>query len=94
MSKKQNELVWNTVAVETMPKAQQTAYAEFKALQDKANKARDAFEASFLTLAQAKGHCPKDRKLLFGYRFGRLAVALAPEDDGEAKTKGKNLLSF
>lgn len=94
MSKKQNELVWNTVAVETMPKPQQAAYAEFKALQDKANKAREKFEASFLTLAREKGHCAADRELLFGYRFGRLAVALAPEDDGSTKTKGKNLLSF
>lgn len=83
-------LVWNTIAVETLSKDAQAAYAEYKALYATMKKAREAFEAMVIK----ESGIPATSTLRFGYRFGKLSVAVDVADKPKAATSGKGALSL
>lgn len=75
---------WREVDVKTLSADAQKAYESLKAAQRKAAELREAFEKT----AAAGVKLAAGRKLLFGYRFGRLSVAIVA-DSGKSKSSGK-----
>lgn len=75
-----SEAQWADIAVETLSVEAQVAYEEYKAAQRKAASLRQAFE-DCVTGALS---LPVGKRMVFGYRFGKLSAALV-EDDRKAK---------
>lgn len=66
-------------------KAAWTALAKASAAQ---KTARDEFEAAFISASNKAKRIPSGKKVVFGYKFGGLAVALVDKDEGDKSTKG------
>jgi hypothetical protein len=49
--------------------------------------AEDEFEAAFISASNKAKRIPEGKKLVFGYKFGGLAVALVDKTEGKS-TKG------
>jgi hypothetical protein len=73
----ESTLTWTEIEVDTLDEGQQLAYAEYKDAQRKAAKLRAEFEAMM------QAGVPEGQRMVFGYRFGKLSVALAPKDEAE-----------
>jgi hypothetical protein len=65
---------WQSLDVDTLDSTLQTAYFNYRKAQDHANTQRKAFE----TLMSAKVELPTHLSLAFGYKFGKLSVAIVP----------------
>jgi hypothetical protein len=78
-----SEANWMDIDVETLDVEAQKAYGEYKAAQRKAAALREAFEAT----AVASLDIPQGKRMVFGYRFGKLSAALVEDDRKPAKTK-------
>jgi hypothetical protein len=89
MSKK--DAVWFPVAIETLPKGHLAAYQEFKALQDKANKAKAAFHQTLVMLMVQKGKIEKGQEIILGTRWGLLSYAIKDPTEGKSP---KNAVRF
>ena len=74
---------WMDIDVETLDVEAQKAYGEYKAAQRKAAALREAFEAT----AVASLDIPQGKRMVFGYRFGKLSAALVEDDRKQAKPK-------
>jgi hypothetical protein len=81
----ESTLTWTEIEVDTLDEGQQLAYAEYKDAQRKAAKLRAEFEAMM------QAGVPDGQRMVFGYRFGKLSVALAPKDEAKAKAKQPKL---
>jgi hypothetical protein len=66
-------------------KAKWAALAKASAAQ---KAARDEFEAAFVAASNKAKKIPDGKKVVFGYRFGGLAVAVVDKDEGDKPTKG------
>lgn len=66
------DLAWQTIDTTNLPDDLALAYEDYRDLNRKAQAAREAFETAFRTLVPA---APR-KSWLFGYRFGKLSVAL------------------
>lgn len=66
-------------------KAAWTALAKASAAQ---KTARDEFEAAFISASNKAKKIPSSKKVVFGYKFGGLAVALVDKDEFDKPTKG------
>lgn len=80
-----SDLAWKNVDLDTLTAVQREAYEDYKEAQREAAKLRTAFEE----LMQAG--VPTSRRLVFGYRFGKLSVALAEDDRKPPKAASKAL---
>ena len=74
------ELNWQTWDTTDMSAELTLAYEQYRELNRQAQAARELFEKSFLRDVSL----PAGKTLAFGYRFGRLSVAIT-----EASTKSK-----
>lgn len=74
------EANWVTIDVETLSDVQQMAYDEYKTSYRKMKANREAFEA------EMSAGVPAGKRMVFGYNFGKLSVALV-DDDRKAKAK-------
>jgi hypothetical protein len=74
---------WADIAVESLPVEAQVAYSEYKVAQRKAAELREAFEQS----VTASLELPKGKRMVFGYRFGKLSAAIVDDDRKPSKTK-------
>lgn len=84
-----SELVWrNDVDVAQFSEETQIAYHEYKEAQRKAAALRDAFESG----VRAEFPVRQGSKLVFGYRFGKLSLAIAP-DDSKPKVRASGNLA-
>lgn len=81
------ELVWQTLDVNTLSSDLQELYLSYKAAEEIATRHRKAFEAAMAS----KLDIPSHLILRFGYRFGKLSVAL--DVDQRSKPKA-NVLSL
>lgn len=79
MAKHEHKAEWTQIEPGSLTAAQQEAYAKYRALRQEAAKARDAFEG-----AMQEG-VPEGERMVFGYNFGKLSVAIVP--DGRKATK-------
>jgi hypothetical protein len=72
------DLIWRNVETDDIPVTALELYNSYKTLQRQAAAAREAFEAAF---ALALAITPTDpRRIVFGYKFGKLSIAIAPND--------------
>jgi hypothetical protein len=65
---------WQSLDVDTLDNTLQAAYFTYRKAQDHANTQRKAFEA----LMSTKIELPAHLSLAFGYKFGKLSVAIVP----------------
>lgn len=79
------KLDWKPVDTDNLPAAVAKAFGKYNQAMDamKASAAykamtaaRDAFEATFETVAKEKGKLTAGEQLRFGYRFGKVTVAV------------------
>lgn len=68
-------LDWSNVNTDSLPTGLAALYDDLKTAQRLAAQARDAFESAFTEMASV----PPSQSLRFGYRFGKLAIAIANE---------------
>jgi hypothetical protein len=79
---KDSNVVWNELDTSALSKELGAAYEKYKVAQRAAAELRTAFESA---VNDAAG-LPEGKKLVFGYRFGKLSAAIV-DDDGKGKAK-------
>lgn len=79
----QSTAQWADIDVTTLSEDAQLAYAMYKDAQRKAAELRTAFEASVVNGLDI----PTGKRMVFGYRFGKLSAALVEDDRKTAKPK-------
>lgn len=89
MAKTPSTLNWQTIDPATLSVPLQKQYARYKDAYREMKAERDAFEAAMREAAPT----PQGMKLAIGYNFGKLSVALAPDDAKPATAKGTLSLS-
>lgn len=80
---------WQTLDPETLPTSVAKQYLRYKEAYREMKADRDAFEQAMRELAPA----PQGKRLVFGYNFGKLSVALVDDDTKPATAKGTTSLS-
>ena len=81
---------FQTISVDRLEQEHQDNWASMKAAYSLYKDAKDSFEAG---MRQASGLDGTGNKLVFGYNFGKLSVAIV-KDDGKAKTAAKPVQSL
>jgi hypothetical protein len=76
---KDTNAVWSEIDVASLTGEQSAAYEALKVAQRKAGELRTAFE----TLMNEDA--PEGKKLVFGYRFGKLSAAIVDDDRKPSK---------
>lgn len=89
MAKSPSTANWQTLDPETLPAPVAKQYLRYKEAYKEMKADRDAFEQALRELAPA----PAGKRLVFGYNFGKLSVALVDDDAKPASTKGTTSLS-
>jgi hypothetical protein len=75
------DAVWNTINTETLPTSIKDAYAGYKDAYRDMKEAREQFEAIITkAIAPAAG-----KRVIFGYNFGKLSVAVVDDDKPASK---------
>lgn len=82
MAKQQSTLVWTEIDPASLPEEQSKLYGEYKAAYRVMKDARAAFEASFQAAA------PAGKRIVCGYNFGKLSIALADAEPVKPKASG------
>ena len=82
MAAKRTDAQWIEIDPSTLTGDAAKHYHAYKAIYKQMKEAREAFEGEMNELAD----CPAGKRLVFGYNFGKLSVAMV-EDDRKAKTK-------
>lgn len=67
---------WREVDPASLPSGPRQSYEAYKIAQRLASQAREAFEADMSEVA----NLPVGQRLAFGYRFGKLSIAVIPDD--------------
>lgn len=88
MATTKSQLVWSEIDPTSLSLEQQAAYAEYKNEYVEMKKARAAFEQSMQV------HAPAGSRIVCGYNFGKLSVALAPDEARPAKQAKGSLADF
>jgi hypothetical protein len=91
MAREQIKAEWQTIDVDTLPEAQKKAYDAYKDAYRIMKAMRENFENDMAELAKP----PVGQRLVFGYNFGKLSVALVPDDrKPAAKSAPQSLSAF
>ena len=72
---------WRVIDPETLPTDIAASYQAYRDAYAKAKKAREVFECD-MTIAAS---LPATQRLVFGYNFGKLSIAVVPDDKPAAK---------
>lgn len=80
-AKAKSDAVWSELNVDSLETADLANYSTYKALYRQMKEAREAFESGMQRLA------PVGKRIIFGYNFGKLSVAIV-DDDRKPKAKG------
>ncbi len=80
---------WRNVDVDTLTSELQAHYELYREANRQAQSAREAFEKAFISAVPT----PRGQRLAFGYRFGKLSIAVIP-DDRPARTTTKGALTM
>ena len=78
------KLDWIKVDPTALPEALKAKWAALAKANAAQKAAREEFEAAFIAASNKAKKVPSGKTVLFGYRFGGLAIAMA-DKDGEAK---------
>jgi hypothetical protein len=88
------DLVWQDVDTDSFTGPLKKAY-EAKKAQDAVSRAkREAFEGAVIESARAKNVLTASQTFAFGYRFGKLTVAVTDLKKAKAKTAAAVALKF
>jgi ABC-type hemin transport system substrate-binding protein len=79
------KLAWIKVDPTSLPETLKAKFAALEKARKAEQAARQEFEAAFISASQKAKKIPAEKTVLFGYRFGGLAVAMA-DKDGETKS--------
>ena len=89
MANDTRNLDWRNVDADSLPIGLKALYDDLKSAQRLAAQSREAFETAFTEMVKL----PPTQSYAFGYRFGKLAIAVT--DAAPAKPKAKsNTLDF
>lgn len=88
MSKSPSTLDWQTIDPASLPVPVAKQYERYKAAYREMKAERDAFETAMREMASA----PAGQRLVIGYNFGKLSVALATDDAKPSTAKGTTSL--
>ena len=75
------DAVWVEVDVASLPNTAQAAYADYKRIYKDMKAAREGFEQAMSDAASL----PEGKRMVFGYNFGKLSVAIVDDDRKPAK---------
>lgn len=89
MAKSPTTANWQTLDPASLPAPVAKQYANYKSAYVEMKAERTAFEEAMRQLAPA----PAGKRLVFGYNFGKLSVALVDDDAKPAKPSGTLSLS-
>lgn len=78
---------WRTIDAESLPTDIRSAYDAYKSANRLAQAAREFFEQQFTHAVPV----PAGSRLAFGYRFGKLSIAVIPDDRPATKPSSKPL---
>jgi hypothetical protein len=67
---------WRNVDPDSLTTELQFAYDLYREANRTAQAARETFESEFTAAVP----CPRGQRLAFGYRFGKLSIAVIPDD--------------
>lgn len=84
MAKIDSEAQWTEVNIASLSDLERNAYEEYKSAQRSAAALRKHFE----TVMNGSYKLPTGKRLVFGYRFGKLSAAIV-DDDRKPKAKGQ-----
>ena len=87
MAKAKSELTWSEIDPASLPQAQADLYAAYKQAYRAMKEAREAFETSLQSGA------PHGMRIVCGYNFGKLSLALAPAEEKPARAKASGSLA-
>ena len=91
MAKSPTTANWQTIDTDTLPVPIAKQYANYKEAYAEMKAERLAFEDAVRKLIA----CPTGKRVVFGYNFGKLSVALVADDAKPATAKGAvSLASF
>lgn len=93
MAKIQSTAVWVELDPTTLSQGCEAAYLRYKALYQQMKAQRIAFEELMNEEAQSEAQVPKGKKMVFGYNFGKLSVAVV-DDEGKKATTNKKAQSL
>lgn len=77
------ETTWHNVDLDTLAGPVRRAYEEYKVAQ----RAAAALRASFEDACRTANPAPAGQRLVFGYKFGKLSVAMVADEGKPAKAK-------
>ena len=78
---KNMDAVWSEINPETLPRSVAEAYAQYKEMYKEMKAQRMIFENMLAEVARV----PEGKRIVFGYNFGKLSVALVDDDRKPAK---------
>lgn len=79
--KAKSDAVWSELNVDSLEGANKAQYDAYKALYRQMKEARETFEGGM------QGYAPEGKRIIFGYNFGKLSVAIVEATD-KPKAKG------
>jgi len=91
MAKANQDATWTELNVDTLAAPFATAYAEYKELYRTMKAKRTEFE----TMVSDVAALPQGKRMVFGYNFGKLSVAIVDDERKPAKaTPAKQSLAY
>lgn len=78
---------WQSLDIDTLSPDLRAAYYAYRKAQDEANKLRMVFEDGM----QGKVELPDHLRLAFGYKFGKISVAIVPAERPRARKTAMSL---
>ncbi len=84
-----SDAIWTDIDVNSLSAAQQAAYETYKDAQRKAAALKAAFEET----VTATWPVPTGKRIVFGYRFGKLSAAIVDDERKPSKGKGATTLA-
>jgi hypothetical protein len=81
MAKAQGDAVWSEINPETLPQEISARYVAYKATYAMMKAKRLEFEQALSEAAEL----PEGKRVIFGYNFGKLSVAIVDDDRKPAK---------
>ena len=88
MAKARTELTWTEIDPASLSQDQSAAYLEYKLRYAAMKTARKTFEDAMQV------HAPAGKRVVCGYNFGKLSVALAEAEVRKTKTEQQTLADF
>ena len=88
MAQEKSKVEFHKVDPASLPDNLKAAWAALAKASAVQKTAREEFEAAFIVASNKAKKVPSGKKVVFGYKFGGLAVGLADKDQDGTPSKG------